>query len=190
MAEQELRSTVREILLLEGDMEHLERQTTGLHDRCVAVAKENAELHFLICNEEEKACMALERFNTYRKKMEGHRAAVLHTARQTEAHQGLEEKRTLVQKLRQKIEDLNQDLNNPNGNTVEIYALKEKISMTKKDIAEKRKRLQEEHETHTQIKRDIAVRQRENYLSQGGRLYNNNQPDTYTFILRGMSESQ
>ncbi|XP_056226855.1 coiled-coil domain-containing protein 122-like isoform X1 [Seriola aureovittata] len=161
-AEQQLRSRVREILVLEGDMEHLEQQTKVLHDRCVSISKENAELQIRTREEEEKACVAREGFDTYRQKMEGHRAAVLHAASQTEVHKKLEEKKALVRMLTRKKEELKKDLENPNGDSVhmakrEIDALKEEISVRRKAIAERRERLQKEHATHTQIKRDIEI---------------------------------
>lgn len=120
MVEQELRSKVREFLMLEGEMEHLERQTRVLHDRCASIRKENTELQIGISEEEENARMALAGFNTYRNKMEVHRAAVLHAASQTEAHKELEEKRALVRMLTQKKEELKVDLEDPNGNTVQM----------------------------------------------------------------------
>ncbi|XP_018549039.2 coiled-coil domain-containing protein 122 [Lates calcarifer] len=165
MAEQELRSKVRDILMLEGDMEHLERQKKVLLDRCVSISKDNTELQNHICEEEESARMAQAGFNTYRNKMEGHRAAVLHAARQTEAHKELEEKRALVRMLIQKKEQLKEDLENPNGNTVhmakrELDALKEEISVRRKAIAVRREQLQKEFKTHTQIKKDIEIQNR------------------------------
>lgn len=120
MTERELRSKVREILMLEGEMEHLERQTKVLYDRCASISKENTELQTAISEEEEKAHMALAGFTAYRNKMEGHRAAVLHAASQTEAHKVLEEKRALVRMLTLKKEELREDLENPNGNTVQM----------------------------------------------------------------------
>lgn len=120
MAEQQLRAKVREILLLEGEMEHLEQQTGLLHDRCLFLCKENAQLQICVSEEEESARAALEGFNAYRKKMEGHRAAVVHAASQTDAHKELAEKRALVRMLSQKREELKLDLENPNGNTVQM----------------------------------------------------------------------
>ncbi|XP_070787010.1 coiled-coil domain-containing protein 122 [Enoplosus armatus] len=165
MAEQELRSKVREVLMLEGEMEHLEWQTKVLRERCAAIRKENAELQIGISEEEENARMALAGLNTYRNKMEGHRAAVLHAASQTEAHKELEEKRALVRMLTQKKEELKKDLENPNGNTVhmakrEIDALKGEISVMRKTVAEKREQLRKEFLTHTQKKKDIEIQNR------------------------------
>lgn len=120
MAEQELRSKVREILLLQGEMEYLEQRIEVLHDRCAVVVAENAELQVRIGEEEEYAHMALAGFSAYRNKMEGHRAAVLRAASQTDVHKELEEKRALVSMLRQKKEELKQDLENPNGNAVQM----------------------------------------------------------------------
>lgn len=120
LAEQELRSKVREFLMLEGEMEHLGWQTKVLLDRCASISRENTELQIGISEEEENAGMALARFNTYRAKMEGHRAALMHAASQTEAYKELEEKRALVRMLRQKKEELRADLENPNGNTVQM----------------------------------------------------------------------
>ncbi len=126
-AERELRSKVREILMLEGEMEHLERQTKVLLDRCASISKENTELKTGTSEEEENARTALAGFNTYRNKMEGHRAAVLRAASQTEAHKELEEKRALVRMLTQKRDELREDLENPNGNTVQVAKV-EKIT--------------------------------------------------------------
>ena len=118
MAERQLRSKMREVLLLEDDMEQLEWQTKVLHDRCASISKENTELQLRIRKEEENARVALAGFDSYRHKMEGHRAAVLNAASQTEAHKELEEKRALVRTVKQKKQELKEDLENPNGNTV------------------------------------------------------------------------
>nr|XP_020476194.1 coiled-coil domain-containing protein 122 [Monopterus albus] len=161
-AEQELRSKVREILVLEGGIEHLERQTEVLQVCCASISKDNTELQIHISEEEEKARMAVEVFTIYRNKMESHRADVQRVASQTEAHKELEERRALVRMLTQKKDDLKEDLENPNGKTVqlakrEIDALKGKIAVMRKTIAEKREHLQKEFETHTQIKKDIEI---------------------------------
>ncbi|XP_054480087.1 coiled-coil domain-containing protein 122-like [Anoplopoma fimbria] len=164
-AERELRSKVREFLMLEGEMEHLELQKKVLLDRCAAIGEENAELQICITVEEEKARMAPAKFNTYRKKMEGHGAAVLRAASQTEAHKELEEKRALVRMLTLQKEELREDLENPNGNTVQMSksendALKREISMTKETVAKKREQVQKEFATHAQIKKDIEIQNR------------------------------
>ena len=112
--------------MLEGELEQLEKQTKVLHDRCASISKENTELRVEIIEEEENAEMALAGFNTYRKKMEAHRAAVLHAASHTAAHKELEEKRALVSMLKEKKEELRKDLENPNGNTVQM----EKVEIT------------------------------------------------------------
>ncbi|XP_051798316.1 coiled-coil domain-containing protein 122 [Acanthochromis polyacanthus] len=165
VAEQELRSKMRELLMLEGELEQLERQTKVHHDRCASISKDNTELQVLTREEEEAALMALAQFNTYRKKMQGHRAAVLCAASQTEAHKELEEKRALVRMLTQKKEELKEDLKNPNGNTVqtaksEIDVLKKEISTKTMTIAEKKELLQKEFAIHAQIKKDIEIQNR------------------------------
>ncbi|XP_037552739.1 coiled-coil domain-containing protein 122-like [Nematolebias whitei] len=164
-AEQELRSKERDVLMVEGEMEHLERQIKDLHDRCATVRKENTELHIVISEEKEKARLVLATFDTYRAKMKGHRAAVLHSVSQTEVYKELEEKKVLVQKLKQMKEQLKEDLQNPNGNTVqiaksEVNALKKEISERRKTLAERREELREEFETHVQLKKDIKIQNR------------------------------
>lgn len=52
--------------------------------------------------------------------MKGHRGAVLQAVSQTEAHRELEENRMLVLKLRKEKEQLKEDLENPNGNTLQM----------------------------------------------------------------------
>ncbi|XP_078100192.1 coiled-coil domain-containing protein 122 isoform X2 [Sander vitreus] len=159
MAEQELRSKVREFLMLEGEMEHLERQTRVLHDHCASIRKENTELQIGISQEEENARMALAEFNTYRNKMEVHRAAVLHAASQTEAHKELEEKRALVRMLTQKKEELKVDLEDPNGNTVQMA----KIQNRRYEAIVKRLRCQlsRAQAAHRQISEDVYHMERE-----------------------------
>uniref|UniRef100_A0AAQ4NXI0 Coiled-coil domain containing 122 n=1 Tax=Gasterosteus aculeatus aculeatus TaxID=481459 RepID=A0AAQ4NXI0_GASAC len=165
VAEQELRSKVREFLMLEAETEHLERQTNLLRGRCGAIGKENTELQSSISEEEESAGMARARFNAYRSKMEGHRAAVWQAASRTEAHRELEEKRKLVRMLTQKKEELKEDLEDPNGNTVqraksENDALKTEILDRREAIAKKRAQVQKEFEAHTQIKKDVEIQNR------------------------------
>ncbi|XP_038576716.1 coiled-coil domain-containing protein 122-like isoform X2 [Micropterus salmoides] len=165
MVAQVLRSNVREVLILEGKMEHLERQINVLSDRWASISKERTEIQIGIIEEEENARISLARFNTYRNKMESHRAAVLLASSQTKAHKELEEKRALVKMLTQKKEELKKDLVNTNGNTVqlakrEIDALKGEISVMEKTTAERREQLQKEFETHTQMKKDIEIQNR------------------------------
>nr|XP_046238552.1 coiled-coil domain-containing protein 122-like [Scatophagus argus] len=164
-AEQELRCTTRELLMIEAEMEHLEQRANVLHDRCVSISKENAELQIKIKEEEESAEMALKEFSTYQTKMESHRAAVLHAASQTDGHKVLEEKRALVRMLTQKKEQLREDLGNPNGNTVqrakgETDALKAEISAVRKMTAESRERLRKEAEIQTHLRKDIEIQNR------------------------------
>lgn len=61
----------------------------------------------------------LARFSSYRKKMAGHRQAVLQAVSQAGAQKMLKEKRAVVRKLKEKREELRQDLEHPNGRTVE-----------------------------------------------------------------------
>ncbi|XP_034533472.1 coiled-coil domain-containing protein 122-like isoform X2 [Notolabrus celidotus] len=158
--EQDLKANVRDTLLLKGEMEQLGQQVTALYGRCVSISKDISNLQVDISEEEEKAGVALEGFNTYRNKMETHRAAALRAASQTEAKKELEEKRELVRMLKEKKEELREDLENPYGNTVqmkEIAALNEEISVMSKTIEEKREKLHEESTLHTHIKKDIAI---------------------------------
>ncbi|XP_069020276.1 coiled-coil domain-containing protein 122 [Embiotoca jacksoni] len=164
-AKQQLRSKVRELLILEGEVEQLERQTKVLHDRCASVSGDNAEIQILINEQEEAALVAAAGFNTYRRKMEGHRAAVLQAASRTEARKELEEKKVLVRMLTRKKEELREDLENPNGKTVQmakkaIDALKAEISVKRASNAERREQLQKEFELHAQIKKDIEIQNR------------------------------
>uniref|UniRef100_A0A674NG62 Uncharacterized protein n=1 Tax=Takifugu rubripes TaxID=31033 RepID=A0A674NG62_TAKRU len=167
------KSEIREILVQEAEIEQLEHQKKVLHERCGSISKENEGLKIRIGEEEEATRTMKAQFSSYRKKMGGHRVAVLH-ASQAGAQQTLKDKRAFVGKLREKREELRQDLENPNGSTVEkINALKVEISVMKKTASEKRKQLLKETETHTQIKKDTEVRKashlhptmnRENYF--------------------------
>ncbi|KAK5619262.1 hypothetical protein CRENBAI_018112 [Crenichthys baileyi] len=164
-AEQELRSKLRQIQLLEGEVEHLERESKVLHDRCSSINKENIELQMLIQEEEENNQLTLEKFSVYRNKMKGHREAILQAVSQMETQRELEEKRMLVWKLRQEKEQLREDLQNPEGNTLQMAkhetdALKREISERKMAIAERRQQLKKEFETHAELKKDIEIQNR------------------------------
>lgn len=102
----------------EAEIEQIEHQKKVLHERCGSISKENEGLKIRIGEEEEAARTMKAQFSSYRKKMRGHRAAVLH-ASQAGARQTLKEKRAFVGKLKEKREELRQDLENPNGSTVE-----------------------------------------------------------------------
>ncbi|XP_032413062.1 coiled-coil domain-containing protein 122 isoform X1 [Xiphophorus hellerii] len=184
--EHRLRSKWREVRLLDGEMEHLEKQRALLQDRCAGINKENVKLNVLLQDEEESARSALEKFSAYRNKMKGHKDAVLQAVSQTEAHRELTENRMLVLKLRQEKEHLQEDLQNPNGITLqtakvqnihktilkvfgfckcssvqeEIDALKREISERKTAIAEGREQLKKEFEIHAKLKRDVEIQTR------------------------------
>ncbi|KAM3850742.1 coiled-coil domain-containing protein 122 [Diretmus argenteus] len=161
----QLRSKMRQIFTLEDEMEHLQRQEGVLRSRCTSIYSDTVKLRICISEEEESAHFALAGYNTYRNKMEGHRVAMLHAESQTEAHKELEEKRALVRMLKHRKEELREDLENPDGNTVqvakrEIDDLKGEVSVLRQTVAERRQRLLKEFGTHTQIKKDIEIQNR------------------------------
>ncbi|XP_033838093.1 coiled-coil domain-containing protein 122-like [Periophthalmus magnuspinnatus] len=161
----ELRSKVRLLLALESNTEHLEQQTQVLLQGCISISQENTDLQNLIREEQEKTSTAMALYDCYRAKMEEHRAAVMLAVSQTQVHKELEERREHVMVLKQKKEELKEDLENPNGNAVQMAkrktsALKEQIIAKKKAIAEKRSKVRKEAETHSHIKKDIEIQNR------------------------------
>lgn len=111
-----MKSNVRQILLLEGQMERLQRDMQDLGSQSVAVYNENTDLRLRLEEEGDSSRAALAGYNTYRNKMEGHRACVSQAESLTAAHRELEEKRALVRALRERREELRADLQNPEGN--------------------------------------------------------------------------
>ncbi|XP_028275420.1 coiled-coil domain-containing protein 122 [Parambassis ranga] len=156
-AEQDLGAKNRKILTVEHDIELMDVQAKALYDSCASIVKENTELQMCISEKENDARVALERFNSYREKMEGHRAAVLHVVRQTEAHKELEAKKRLVWMLVKEKEGLMGDFENLKGGMRERDALKEESFVRKAAIAERRQQLEEEFKIHSQIKKDIEI---------------------------------
>ncbi|KAM9396409.1 LOW QUALITY PROTEIN: coiled-coil domain-containing protein 122 [Salvelinus alpinus] len=157
-AEVELKSNVRQILILEGETEHL--QDLGL--RSITVYNENTELRLLIEEEEDNSSCVLAGYNTYRNKMEGHRTAVLQAESQTRAHRELVEKRALVRVHR---EELRADLENPEGNAVkqaqkEMDDMRGQISDQRKMVTERRELILKEFESHTLINKHIEIQNR------------------------------
>ncbi|XP_015251025.1 PREDICTED: coiled-coil domain-containing protein 122 [Cyprinodon variegatus] len=164
-AKQEVKSKSREIQLLEGQMDHLERQRKVLHDRCASINKGNIELQMYIQEEVEDAQLTLGKFSMYREKMKGHRNAVLQAACQTETHRELEEKKMLVWKLKQEKEQLREDLENPNGNVLqtakgETDSLKREISERSLAVAAMTHQLKKELDTNVKLKKDIEIQNR------------------------------
>nr|XP_046179248.1 coiled-coil domain-containing protein 122-like [Oncorhynchus gorbuscha] len=117
-AEVELKTNVRQILILEGEMEQLQPQLQNLGLRSITVYNENTVLRLLIEEEEDNSSCVLAGYNTYRNKLESHLTAVLQAESQTRAHRELVEKRTLVRVLTERREELRADLENPEGNAV------------------------------------------------------------------------
>lgn len=124
-AEQQLRSNLREILILEAEMENLEQEMKVLQGRCASISVENTRLQAGIREEEEVTQAALEGFGTYRKKMEVHRVAVMQASSQTDELKVLEERRALVRRLTQERDELREDLGNPRGNTAQRAKVEE-----------------------------------------------------------------
>uniref|UniRef100_A0A674A6W2 Coiled-coil domain-containing protein 122-like n=1 Tax=Salmo trutta TaxID=8032 RepID=A0A674A6W2_SALTR len=152
-AEVELKSNVRQILILEGEMEHLQRHMQDLGLRSITVYNENTELRMLIEEEEDNFSRVLAGYNTYRNKMEGHRTAVLQAESQTRAHRELVEKRALVRVLTERREELRADLENPEGNAV-------KQAQVRADEEPVRELILKEFESHTLIKKHIEIQNR------------------------------
>ncbi|XP_004066594.2 coiled-coil domain-containing protein 122 [Oryzias latipes] len=164
-AEQELGSKVREILMLEGEVVHLNRQATALYDRSESINREITELQIQICTEEENAHLALARFNTYRNKMECHREAVFSAARCTEVQEEYDRKKERIRSMREKRDQLREDLRDPNGNAVlmakkETDALRREVSERRTTAAEMREHLKREQETHENLKKEIEIQNR------------------------------
>lgn len=114
-AERQLRSTLREILIMEAEMENLQRGTGALRSRCTSISVENTWLQVNIREQEEEAAVALEGFAAYRNKMQTHRVATALAACQTQEYKALEESRALVRRLTQQREELRENLDK--GNT-------------------------------------------------------------------------
>ncbi|RVE75242.1 hypothetical protein OJAV_G00015120 [Oryzias javanicus] len=164
-AEQELSSREREILILEGEAVHLNRQATALYERSESVNREITELQIQICNEEENAHLAVARFNSYRNKMECHREAVFSAARRTEVQEEFKRRKEMIRNLREKRDQLKEDLKDPNGNVVlmakkEADALRREVSERRTTAAEMREHLEREQETHENLKKDIEIQNR------------------------------
>lgn len=119
VAEQRLRSTLREFLMVEAEMENLQCGADSLRGRCASISVENTRLMVDIREQEDEAKLVLEKFTAYLNKMQAHRAAVEMASCQTQEHKALEESRALVRRLTQQRDELREDLDNPNGNTAQ-----------------------------------------------------------------------
>ncbi|XP_057686465.1 uncharacterized protein LOC130912410 isoform X2 [Corythoichthys intestinalis] len=157
-AENKLRRKAGHLVIMEDDLLHIEQQVEAGRDHCASLTADKTKLSEQIGGEEEKACILRSQFDIYRRKMEGHRQAVLH------AVSGIDvcEKMELVQKMRKAKEDLKEDLKNPHGMKVqttkrEIDALTGEIREMMENIAEMREIHLKELESHAQIKKDIEV---------------------------------
>lgn len=118
-AELQLRSTLREILIVEADMDNLQRGANTLRGRCSSISVENTQLGVNIREQRAEAAAVLEKFTAYRNKMQAHRTVVELASSQTHEHKALEESRALVRRLTLQRDELREDLDNPKGNTAQ-----------------------------------------------------------------------
>lgn len=118
-AEPQLRSTLREILIVEAEMENLQQGADSLWGRCASISVENTRLVANIREQDAEAAAVLEKFTAYRNKMQAHTEAVELASCQTQEHKALEESRALVRRLTQQRDELREDLDNPKGNTAQ-----------------------------------------------------------------------
>ncbi|XP_077580179.1 coiled-coil domain-containing protein 122 [Stigmatopora nigra] len=158
VAEKKLRRKVGHLVIMEDDLLHHEQQIQAGRDHCASLIVEKTKLLDQITEEEVKARMLRSQFDIYRRKMEGHRQAILHAVGEID----VSEKRELVRKMRKAKEDLKEDLKNPHGIKVqttmrEIDALTGEIRVTMENIAEMMEMKRKELESHTRIKTDIKV---------------------------------
>lgn len=134
-AELQLRSMLREILIVEAEMENLQRGADNLLGRCASISVENTRLRVSMREQEAEAAAALEKFTAYLNKMQAHRAAVKMASCHTQEHRALEESRALVGTLTQQRDELRKDLDNPNGNTVQREKVEKEKQRTTFQIA-------------------------------------------------------
>ncbi|XP_067117023.1 coiled-coil domain-containing protein 122 [Osmerus mordax] len=161
----ELRSVSRQVLLVEGEIELLQRHMDTLTSSSLSVHNLNTQLGLQIQEHEGRFHLDLAGYNTYRNSMEGHKAAVLRAERMTKAHRELEETRAKVQALMQQQEELSSDLRNPEGMAVrqeqrEIDEVKDQISGLRKTMSQQRELLLREFESHSRIKKHIEIQTR------------------------------
>lgn len=119
-AEKQLRSVLREILIMEAEIEDLQRGSGTLQSTCTSISVENKQLQVDIREQEEKAVAALEGFTAYRNKMQAHMVVVALVACKTLEYKALEESRVLVRRLTQQREELKETLVKGNAAREEV----------------------------------------------------------------------
>ncbi|XP_030055287.1 coiled-coil domain-containing protein 122 isoform X2 [Microcaecilia unicolor] len=158
----ETKSTEKLIYQQEDDIDSKNHRCETLEAQNTTLCMENIRLKFEIEKAKEEFEVLLSRISMYREKIEAHVKKFLEADSKLPVMSELSEKQHMIKMLKEKKEELMNDLQNPEGNIIkevqrEIAHLEEEISAVKQSINAKNIMLEEEKRMHTKLRKDIAV---------------------------------
>ncbi|XP_062852848.1 coiled-coil domain-containing protein 122-like [Trichomycterus rosablanca] len=155
----------RQINSFTNEIERAYSQNERQQNNIQAILMENMKLKHNIEEQLESLHLAVAMYNTYCNKIKSFKMAILALESQTAVQKELMVKRNEVKRLKKHQEELRVELQNPNGITAqkaqkEIDDIKTQIHHTQELIKGERMLLEKERETHSQLQRDITIRNR------------------------------
>ncbi|XP_051562093.1 coiled-coil domain-containing protein 122 [Myxocyprinus asiaticus] len=155
----------KQLNVVHCDIEQIQSNIISLDSHTQTILLENIHLRNSIQDEMENSRSALAGYDSYRTIMKNYRTSVSLVESQADVYKELLEKEQKVSELRNSLEELKVDLQNPVGNTVrqaqkEINILKANIHQCRQTVRERRALLQMEQETQSQLKKEIKIQHR------------------------------
>ncbi|NWX18750.1 CC122 protein, partial [Aegotheles bennettii] len=158
----EKKTTEKEIYLQDEAIEVTKYHCENLEAQARALYLENLKLRHDAETIQEEFEMTFARNNEYREKIKAHKHLFWEMESKIPVMIELAEKKAVVKELKTKKEELQRDLQNPEGSIIkqvqeEITLLKREITTLKKLINIKRDLLEEEKKMHAKLRKEIEV---------------------------------
>ncbi|XP_056605806.1 coiled-coil domain-containing protein 122 [Triplophysa dalaica] len=161
----DLQQKERNISVVLCDTENLQNNITSLETQIHNILLENLQLRHSIEEQSENFRSSLAGYTVYRTKLEMFKESVCEVERQTDVYKQLKEKELHVSKLKQTLDELKHDLQNPEGKSVvqaqkEINLLQANIRSSRQTARVRKAHLKREREAHTQLRKDTEIENR------------------------------
>ncbi|KAM9021968.1 coiled-coil domain-containing protein 122 isoform 2-T2 [Ara ararauna] len=158
----ETRTMEREIYLQDDAIEMTKHHCENLEAEVRALYSENLKLRLDAEAVQEEFEMAFSRNNEYREKIKAHKHLFWETESKMPVMIELAKKKTVVQELKTKKEELMHDLQNPEGSVIkqvqeEIMLLQREIMTLKEFISNKTDLLDKERKIHAKLRKEIET---------------------------------
>ncbi|KAB0372641.1 hypothetical protein FD755_015394, partial [Muntiacus reevesi] len=158
----ETKETERQIYQQDAAIQNTKLHCGDLENQIKSLHAENVKLKSDIETAQENFEEQMIKYNEYYAKIKAHKDSLREVENKWSFMTELNEKRDLVKKLKTMKEELELDLQNPEGNLMrqaqeDITKLKDEITTVEESISEQTCFLEEEIKTHEKLRKEIEV---------------------------------